>query len=88
MTELEAIKYGGTDRGYKNCQCSVCGVVAESTPDFDFYTLGFEDNTGPLLCEICFWKAIGRENDRNRENSQKVGKGRYGPTDGKRGSMS
>jgi hypothetical protein len=47
------ITHGGTDRGYKNCKCFKCGIVARCTPLFDFYTVD-NDSTGPLFCEVCF----------------------------------
>lgn len=53
-TEFEpVITHGGEDRGYKLCQCSVCGIRATCTPAFDFYTT--TDATGLLKCETCFW---------------------------------
>ena len=50
---MHAITHGGVERGYKLCQCSVCGTVATCTPSFDYYTT--VDPVGLLKCETCFW---------------------------------
>ena len=41
---------GGVDRCWKLCRCVVCGVEAECTMIFDFYS---EEVGGPLKCECC-----------------------------------
>jgi hypothetical protein len=49
ITRENPITHGGTDRGYKMCQCSRCKRVSECTPSNDFY--GGEGD--PLLCWAC-----------------------------------
>jgi hypothetical protein len=39
-----------SDRCYKLCKCSKCGVVAECEITFGFYG----DDGEPLICEDCF----------------------------------
>ena len=53
MSEQPPITHGGTDRGYKVCQCSECGIVHECTPRFDFYTRFEAGLDSPLVCERC-----------------------------------
>ena len=53
MSYNPTITHGGVDRGWKTCQCSVCGLVATCTPSFDYYTT--VDPLGLLKCETCFW---------------------------------
>jgi len=48
------ITHGGPFRGYKLCECHVCGEQSVCTPSNDFYTRG-NDDLGPLECEKCFW---------------------------------
>lgn len=61
------VTHGGSDRGGKLCLCSSCGAVERCTPARDFYTTIHE--TGPLLCEDCFWQhardTLGRQAMRN-----------------------
>lgn len=39
-------------RGYMMCKCGACGIVAQCTPSFDFYTKT-DEKTGLLYCERC-----------------------------------
>lgn len=41
--------------GMQQCRCSVCGVVRQCTPDFDFYAT--EDDS-PLICHDCFFPLV------------------------------
>lgn len=52
-TKDQPITHGGTDRGYKLCKCSECGVVAICNPRFDFYTRTQAGDNSPLVCERC-----------------------------------
>lgn len=45
------------DRGYKDCLCSICKIVAKCTPRFDFYTVTKAADPDLLVCQRCF----GRE---------------------------
>lgn len=47
------ITHGGTDRAYKLCRCSECGIVQQCTPAFDFYVRNDQPEDGPLTCERC-----------------------------------
>ncbi len=40
------------ERCWKQCKCSKCGIIAQCTPDFDFYT-PFNSPDSPLVCERC-----------------------------------
>lgn len=51
----EPITHDGEPRGYKVCECHVCGKAALCTPSFDFY---YRTPGGPLECEKCFWENI------------------------------
>lgn len=55
-TPENPITHGGEDRGYKFCLCSECGMTAQCTPRFDFYTRTEAGPNGPLVCERCIMK--------------------------------
>ncbi len=54
MNTLDVVTHGGVPRAYKRCLCHKCGLVTTCTPSFDFYTT--DEQSGPLLCAICFDK--------------------------------
>jgi hypothetical protein len=50
------------DARYRLCKCSECGLVAQCTPSFDFYTESLEPLNGePLWCEICFRRRLNAQ---------------------------
>lgn len=66
----EPITHGGTDRGYKLCQCNQCKIVMKCTPRTDFYTIG-SDTSGPLYCERCFWEMVRKNLIKTNENTRR-----------------
>jgi len=69
------ITHGGRDRGYKNCKCRGCKIVARCTPLFDFYTID-DDGIGPLYCEVCFGKYCSEvlSSNKAKKRLKKIGK--------------
>lgn len=49
----DAITHGGTARGFKVCQCFICGAAHQCTPQRDFYILAGFPESGPLACDHC-----------------------------------
>lgn len=54
----ELITHGGSDYGYRLCQCHGCGKVARCTPEEDFYTRESDGESGWLYCFGCLTKVL------------------------------
>jgi hypothetical protein len=59
---VKPITHDTEPRAYRLCKCHECGIVAQCTPSFDFYTDSVADLNGePLRCEMCFRDELRRQ---------------------------